>query len=96
MAQNKTIHNILEVVVGSADIRSSKQVKSGNLRKIATRGYTSNMDDAPEDIIRRNVLYILGQLYPHAVISQQLRYRLCMVEIALSGSSNHTGRKTSL
>ena len=49
MAQNNTIHNILEVVVGTADIRSSNQVKSGKLRKIATRIYTSNMDDAPED-----------------------------------------------
>ena len=39
MAQNNTIHNILEVVVGTADIRSSNQVKSGKLRKIATRIY---------------------------------------------------------
>ena len=76
MAQNNTIHNILEVVVGTADIRSSKQVKSGNLRKIATRIYTSNMDDAPEDIIRRNVFYILGQLYPHAVISHRSAFEL--------------------
>ncbi len=67
MAKNKTIHNILEVVVGTADIRSSMQVKNGNLRKIATRVYTSNMDDAPEEIIKRNVFYILGQLFPHAV-----------------------------
>ena len=76
MAQNNTIHNILEVVVGTADIRSSNQVKSGNLRKIATRIYTSNMDDAPEDIIRRNVFYILGQLYPHAVISHRSAFEL--------------------
>ena len=40
MAQNNTIHNILEVVVGTADIRSSNQVKSGKLREIATRIYT--------------------------------------------------------
>ena len=51
MAQNNTIHNILEVVVGTADIRSSKQVKSGNLRKIATRINTSNMGDGvPADL----------------------------------------------
>ena len=49
MAQNNTIHNILEVVVGTADIRSSNQVKSGKLRKIATRIYTSNMDDVESD-----------------------------------------------
>ena len=76
MTQNKTLHNILEVVVGTADIRSSMQVKSGHLRKIATRVYTSNMDDAPEDIVRRNIFYILGQLYPHAVISHRSAFEL--------------------
>ena len=64
MAQNKALRNLLEVVVGSTEVRSSKQVKNGRLRKIATRVYTTNMDDSPEDIIRRNVFYILGQLYP--------------------------------
>ena len=76
MAQNKTIHNILEVVVGTADNRSSKQVQSGNLRKIAARVYTTNMDDAPEDIVRRNVFYVLGQLFPKAVISHRSAYEL--------------------
>lgn len=36
MAQNKALRNLLEVVVGSTEVRSSKQVKSGRLRKIAT------------------------------------------------------------
>lgn len=76
MAQNKTLHNILEVVVGTTDMRSTRQVKSGNLRKIATRVYTSNMNDTPEDIVRRNVFYILGQLYPHAVISHRSAFEL--------------------
>ncbi len=76
MAQNKTIHNILEVVVGTADNRSSKQVQSGNLRKIGARVYTTNMDDAPEDIVRRNVFYVLGQLFPKAVISHRSAYEL--------------------
>lgn len=76
MAQNKALRNLLEVVVGSTEVRSSKQVKSGRLRKIATRVYTTNMDDSPEDIIRRNVFYILGQLYPHAVISHRSAFEL--------------------
>lgn len=76
MAQNKDLRNLLEVVVGSTEVRSSKQVKSGRLRKIATRVYTTNMDDSPEDIIRRNVFYILGQLYPHAVISHRSAFEL--------------------
>lgn len=76
MAQNKALRNLIEVVVGSTEVRSSKQVKSGRLRKIATRVYTTNMDDSPEDIIRRNVFYILGQLYPHAVISHRSAFEL--------------------
>lgn len=76
MAQNKALRNLLEVVVGSTEVRSSKQVKSGRLRKIATRVYTTNMDDSPEDIIRRNVFYILGLLYPHAVISHRSAFEL--------------------
>ncbi len=76
MAQNKALRNLLEVVVGSTEVRSSKQVKSGRLRKIATRDYTTNMDDSPEAIIRRNVYYILGQLYPHAVISHRSAFEL--------------------
>lgn len=76
MAQNKALRNLIEVVVGSTEVRSSRQVKSGRLRKIATRVYTTNMDDSPEDIIRRNVFYILGQLYPHAVISHRSAFEL--------------------
>lgn len=34
------------------------------------------MDDAPEDIIRRNIFYILGQPYPHAVISHRSAFEL--------------------
>ena len=33
-------------------------------------------EDAPEEIIRRNVFYILGQLYPHAVISRRPAFEL--------------------
>lgn len=39
MAQNNTIHNILEVVVGTADIRSSNQVKSGMPLKMVTNTF---------------------------------------------------------
>ena len=34
------------------------------------------MDDAPEDIVRRNIFYILGQLYPNAVISHRSAFEL--------------------
>ena len=35
-------------------------MKAGLLRKIASKVYTTNMEDIPEDIIRRNIFFILG------------------------------------
>ena len=51
-------------------------LKEGTLRKIAPKVYTTNMDEAPETIIKRNLFYVLGQLYPHAVISHRSAYEL--------------------
>ncbi len=76
MATNKIFHNILEVVVGSSAIRNTERLKRGEIRKIAPRIYTTNMDDAPEIITKRNLFYILGQLYPHAVISHRSAFEL--------------------
>lgn len=76
MATNKAFHNILEVIIGSSTIRNTEQLKKGKLRKIAPRVYTTNMDDAPENIIKRNLFYILGQLYPHAIISHRSAFEL--------------------
>lgn len=41
------------------------------VRKLAPRIYTSNLEDSPEDIIRRNIFPILGNLYPDAVLSHR-------------------------
>ena len=80
MNKNKAIHNILEIIVGSSDKSASQRnaslLKEGKIRKIAPRIYTNNMDDAPEDIVRRNIFYILGQLYPNAVISHRSAFEL--------------------
>ncbi len=47
------------------------QVKAGYVKKIAPRIYTSNLNDTPESIIRRNLFPILGQLYPGALLSHR-------------------------
>src|SRR5262245_32332958 len=64
-----------EIVFGSSDARRSQAIsralQAGKLRKIATRIYTSNTLDSPEDIIKRHRYYILSQLFPHAVISHR-------------------------
>ena len=72
--------NVLEVVMATSDQSESFHRKSmlnnGTLRKIAPKVYTTNMEDSDEIIIRRNIFYILGQLYPHAVISHRTAYEL--------------------
>lgn len=80
MAKRTVITNISEIVMASKDKTKSaaiaKMVKSGSLRKIATKVYTTNMEDSPEEIIRRNLFFILGQLYPKAVISHRSAFEL--------------------
>lgn len=56
--------------------RRTAMLKEGALRKIAPKVYTTTMDEDPEVIIKRNLFYVLGQLYPHAVISHRSAYEL--------------------
>lgn len=64
-----------EIIYGSADSKISRQIskleKEGKIRKIASRIYTSNFEDTPEDIIQRNIFPILGNQYPGAVLSHR-------------------------
>jgi len=64
-----------EVIFGSSDSTISKQIskleKADKIRKIAPRLYTSNLTDNPEIIVRRNLFYILGKLYPGALLSHR-------------------------
>lgn len=80
MAKSTSLQNVLEIVMATSDksesARKTEMIKKGELRKIAPKVYTTNMDDAPEVIIKRNLFYILGQLYPHAVISHRSAYEM--------------------
>ena len=79
MAKNNMI-NVLEIVMASSDKKNvnpkSSMIKDGTLRKIAPKVYTTNMEDSPETIVARNLFYILGQLFPHAVISHRSAFEL--------------------
>ena len=67
------MEKIPEIVFGSSDKNESKAisklVKEKKLKKIAPRIYTSNLLDSESSIIRRNLFFILGKLYPGAVLS---------------------------
>jgi hypothetical protein len=53
----------------SAEI--SRAVKSGLVRKIGPKLYTSNLKDAPEQIVRQNIWQILSLLIPGTVVSHR-------------------------
>ncbi len=68
--------NILpEIVFSSSNPSESRRISKleneGKIRKIAARVYTSNFDDTPEQIVRRNIFFILGNLYPEAILSHR-------------------------
>jgi hypothetical protein len=64
-----------EIVFGSADkgesARISSLVKKGLIRKIAPRIYTSNMEEEPAVITKRNWFRILANQYPEAILSHR-------------------------
>ena len=66
--------------MASADKKISAEItamlKAGTLRKIAPKIYTTNIDDNPDVIIRRKIFFILGQLYPQAVLSHRSAFEL--------------------
>ena len=45
-----------------------RRVNSGRLRKLASRLYTSNLEDPAEDIVRRNLWSIAAGYFPGAVV----------------------------
>ncbi|MCR9228294.1 MAG: Fic family protein [Flavobacteriaceae bacterium] len=74
MEKNAPLH-LQEIIYGSSDSIVSRRIsnweKEGIIRNIASRIYTSNLEDSPEDIIQRNIFPILGHLYPGAVLSHR-------------------------
>ena len=67
--------NIHEIIMATSDktetAKKTNLIKNGKLRKIAPKVYTTNMDEDPKILVKRNLFYILGQLYPNAVISHR-------------------------
>lgn len=62
-----------EIIIGVAD--KSKEIgkleKQGLVRKIAPRLYTSNLEEAPEKVVRRNWYRLVSELFPGAFLSHR-------------------------
>ena len=56
-----------EILIATSNKKMSAMItslkKEKKIRKIASRVYTSNLTDAPENIIKRNLYSIIGKLY---------------------------------
>ena len=69
-----------EILIATSDKKLSAMItslkKEEKIRKIASRVYTSNLTDAPENIIKRNLYSIIGKLYPGALISHRSAFEL--------------------
>src|SRR5690554_5374282 len=74
MKKNPPLY-LSEIIFASSDKAESRSIsnmlKEGTIRKIATRVYSSNLTDPPENIVKRNLFTILGHLFPKAVISHR-------------------------
>lgn len=73
--QKKESRDWPEVIISQGDKNSTQSIrraaKAGILRKIASKIYSSNLVDTPENIIKRHRYQILGQLFPNSVISHR-------------------------
>jgi len=65
--------HLKEIVFSSSNKVESRKIhndlKRGLLRPLATRIFTSNLDDTPENIINRNWFIILSHLFPDAILA---------------------------
>ncbi len=62
--------NFPEVFVSNAEIASQvyKELKKGQLRKLASRVYTTNLKESAELLIKRHLWLIVKELFPDAII----------------------------
>jgi Fic family protein len=67
------LNNLPEVFVSTKATTSavSKAVRSGRLRRIASRLYTRNLAEAPEQLVKRNWHALLPAYFPDALISDR-------------------------
>ena len=74
----KNLQLLSEVLVGSTDPAVAKLLarlkKERRVIRLAPRLYTTNLTDAPERIVRRNLWTIVGKLWPGARLSHRTAF----------------------
>ena len=72
MAEN-LLDTLPEIFVSTTElsVAVSRATKQGKLRKLASRLYTKNLTDAPEQIVRRNLWPLVASYVPGALIADR-------------------------
>lgn len=64
-----------EIIYSTSDKKQNKIIsnllKEKRIKKIAPRIYTSNLYDSVESIIKRNIFFIISELFPGAILSHR-------------------------
>ena len=73
---NRMLDELPEAFVSHTAISGevSRAVKAGTLRKLASRLYTKNLGDAPEDVVRRNLWTIVAGYFPGALVADRTAF----------------------
>ncbi len=70
--ENKRLLKLPEVIFPEDNSKwISNLLKKGEIRKLAPRIYTPNLQNDDNEIVRRNIWVIIGNLYPGAVLSHR-------------------------
>ena len=98
-AQIFNMKELPEIIFASSDPTQSRKIKDwirrGKIRRLIPRVYTSNLVDAPDMIIKRNIWSILSQLFPGTIISHRTALELKISpanSIYLTGNSRRIYR----
>ena len=74
----------------------SRAVSAGRLRKLASRLYTSNLDDAPEDIVKRNLWGVVSGYFPGALVADRTAFEAAPASDGSLCLVSERGRTTEL
>lgn len=70
---NRILSELPEAFVSNTAISAtvSRAVKMGALRRLASRLYTKNLEDPPEEVVRRNLWGIVAGYFPGALVADR-------------------------
>ena len=70
---NRSLSELSEAFVSNTAISRmvSRAVKAGEVRKLASRLYTKNLEDPPEEVVRRNLWGIVAGYFPGALVADR-------------------------